>query len=107
MGAIVQEFVGGILTFIVYGLIFAGVYKLYHMATDLSEMKDLLRDIRRNTEDGLKPIAGLQPVSQLPQTANGSPDELLRALRDQNYPLDYPAGHAKEQPVSPSLSEPR
>jgi len=91
MGAFVQELVSSVFTFVVYALIFAGVYKIFQMSTELGEIKDLLRDIRRNTDHHLNPPAASEqsPPSQ-------SPDDLLRALRDQNYPLDYASDRAKE-----------
>jgi hypothetical protein len=34
----------------VYAMVGAGVFKLFQISTDLSEMKDLLKDIKRNSE---------------------------------------------------------
>jgi len=41
---------GGAVTLIVYGMIMFGVYKLYQISTDVGEIKDLLRDIKSNTD---------------------------------------------------------
>lgn len=107
MGGFIQEFVGGMMTLVVYGMIFAGVYKVFQISTDLNELKDLLRDIRRNTDSQLSPVAAAksnQPATQVPLPAAGqSPEDLLRALREQNYSLDYAEDHP--QPATPSLGD--
>ena len=46
-----QMVVSGIVTIVVYSLILAGVFKLFQIATSLSEIKDLLLDIKHNTQD--------------------------------------------------------
>ena len=46
-----QLAVGQVISLIVFGLLVAGVLKAFQMAADLGEIKDLLRDIKRNTQD--------------------------------------------------------
>lgn len=46
-----QVVVSGIVTIVVYSLILAGVFKLFQIGTNLSEIKDLLQDLKRNTQD--------------------------------------------------------
>ena len=57
---------------VAYAVLLAGVYKVFKIAGDLNEIKDLLRDIRRNTQDPLH--------SAGPASAPQSHEELLRAL---------------------------
>ncbi len=57
---------------VAYAVLLAVVYKLFKIAGDLTEIKDLLRDIKRNTQD---PMA-TGKAGSVPQ----SHDELLRAL---------------------------
>jgi hypothetical protein len=42
-------FIGSVLNAVMYCVFFAAVYKLFQIVTELGEVKDLLRDIRRNT----------------------------------------------------------
>ena len=41
--------VGGGLTLIFYAVILALAYRIFQMASDVTEIKELLRDIKRNT----------------------------------------------------------
>ena len=41
-------FVNGLLSIIGYVIIFVGVYKVYQIATDIREIKDLMASARRN-----------------------------------------------------------
>jgi hypothetical protein len=59
------------LTFIFIGLAVAGVLKLFQLSTDLSEIKDLLTDIKRNSMSALPPR--IEP-------ALASPADLMRAV---------------------------
>ena len=45
------EIFGGLVSLVVYGVVIFAVYKVFQMAGDMSEIKEILRDIRRNTED--------------------------------------------------------
>ena len=72
MGGIVQAMVSSTVAMVAYALLIAGVYKIFKMAGDLTEIKDLLRDIKHNTQD---PLAPGRPGS-VPQ----SHEELLRTL---------------------------
>ena len=53
-------FVSGILTIIGYVVIFVGVYKVYQVATDIREIKELLVNGRRNPL-GAAPLATAIP----------------------------------------------
>ena len=44
-----QAIMSGVITIMFYGMVIAAVWKLFLMASDLSEIKTLLTDIRRNT----------------------------------------------------------
>jgi len=68
-----QLIVSGVGSLMVYGIVIAAVYKLFQIATDLSEIKDTLQDIKRNTQDA--PPAGWTPAS-----TQSSPESLMRAL---------------------------
>jgi hypothetical protein len=87
LGGLIQTMVSSAVTIVVYGLIVAGVYKIFQVAADLSEIKDLLRDIKRNTQDTLVP-----GVRQ-------SPEDLLRAVGAESYP--------PESTTAPGAFEPR
>lgn len=45
---LVQAVVGSMITLIFYGVVAIAVWKLFQIASDLGEVKELLSDIRRN-----------------------------------------------------------
>ncbi len=69
-----QLLLSGIGSLVVYGLMIGAVYKLFQIATDLSEIKDVLHDIKRNTQDAHPPASWTSPPKQ------SSPESLMRAL---------------------------
>jgi hypothetical protein len=79
LGAVIQTVVSSGVTIVVYAVILAGVYKLFQIATDVNEMKDLLRDIKRNTQEIPSPHPEGTHVSR-------SPEDVLRTLSAESYP---------------------
>jgi hypothetical protein len=75
-----QVGISGIITIIMYGLGVGAVYKLFQIHSVMSEIKDVLNDIKRNTSGDQN--APLKPGAVPPQFAAAyeSPDELIRAL---------------------------
>ena len=55
-----EAFLGEVFSIIGFLLIAAGVYKVFQMSTDLHDMKDLLREIKHNTQDYTHQAAGVQ-----------------------------------------------
>ena len=87
-----QFALSGIVTILVYGVILGAVYKLFQIHSVLSEVKELLSDIKRNTsgDTNAPPKPGAIP-SQF-AAAYESPDELIRALSaEQDEPRPLPA----------------
>lgn len=84
MGSL-QFVISGVLTLIVYSMILFAVYKVFQISTDVTEIKSLLRDIKRNT-------------SVTPQAASyaHSPESLVRAVHAASY----------EDLQEPSLEDP-
>ncbi len=76
MGA-AQIVVNGLVSVVAYALLAFGIFKIYSIANDVSEIKDLLRDIKRNTED--------LPVAAAPRSQ--STEALLRAVNAASEPL--------------------
>lgn len=66
-----QTIIGTLTALVVYGLIVAGVLKIFQMHTELREVKELLRDIRTNTQ--LAPATSARVPYQ-------SPEDLIRAI---------------------------
>lgn len=67
---------GQLLSLLVIAVIIAGVTKLFQLSSELSEMKEILSDIRRNT-------ASNRPSSSPPihrDSAPASPRNLARAV---------------------------
>ena len=63
-------FVSSLLTGVMYCLFFAVVYKVFTLTTELNELKDLLREIRRNT----LPPGSLEAQREEVQNAYRPPD---------------------------------
>ena len=53
----IQALFTSLVTIMVYGIIIAAVFKLFQIGKDLGEIKDLLQDIKRNTQDVPPPMA--------------------------------------------------
>jgi hypothetical protein len=70
-----QVAISGIMSVVVYTVILFAVFKIFQISTDLSEIKELLKDIKRNSEDH-SPAA----ISQA-----RSPESLLRAVSATSY----------------------
>jgi hypothetical protein len=64
---------GQLMTYLVLGLVVAGIMKVFQIASELSEIKDVLGEIKRSLLD-----AANAPVSSLPSLA--SPEHLVRAV---------------------------
>lgn len=79
---IAQLIFGNLIGILGFAMVAGGVLKIFQAATTLNEIKDLLRDIKRNGSD-------LAPV---PSMYAQSGDEMLRALSD-----------AQEPPVRPEV----
>jgi hypothetical protein len=71
-----QLVISGIISLIVYSMVLFAIYKIFQISTDVSEMKSLLRDIRRNTEE----VTRAAPPPQ-PQSA----EALVRAVHASSY----------------------
>jgi hypothetical protein len=79
----------GIVTILVYGVVLGALYKLFQIHSVLSEVKELLSDIKRNTGDTHAPSKPGAIPSQF-AAAYESPDEIIRALsaeQDEVRPL--------------------
>jgi hypothetical protein len=70
-----QLVVSGILTLIIYSMALYAVYRIFQISTDVSEIKDLLREIKRNTQDA--PVAAAPQLSEVPPQ---SAEALVRAV---------------------------
>ena len=80
--------ISGLMTILVYALILFAVFKIFQIATDLSEIKELLKDIKRNTEDSS--ASGLSTIR--------SPESLMRAVAAASYPPpEVPVGSPENQ----------
>jgi hypothetical protein len=83
-----QEAISGVMSIIVYAVIVFAVVKIYAISVEVSEIKELLRDIKRNTEDRLPPAFAAQAVS---------PESLVRAVHASSYPdPGYPDSEVEE-----------
>jgi hypothetical protein len=82
-----QIVVNGLVSVVAYALLAFGIFKIYSISSDVSEIKDLLRDIKRNTED-----VSLTPGARVPST-----EAQLRAVSaaaSQTLPESEPASRS-------------
>ena len=63
-------------TLVAYGVIIIAVWKIFSISSELAAVKQMLRDIQRNTED-----RSLAALASTPQ----SPESLVRALNAAAY----------------------
>ena len=81
-----QATISGVMTILVYTLILFAVFKIFQIATELGEIKELLKDIKRNSDDH-----ALGSYSTI-----RSPESLMRAVSEATYPPpDLPVGTAE------------
>jgi hypothetical protein len=73
-----QLVVSGLLTLIVYSMVLFAVYRVFQISNDVGEMKQLLRDIKRNTEGA----PGVPMVSRSLDAAPQSAEALVRAVHE-------------------------
>ena len=66
-----------------FTLVVAGVAKAFQIASTLSEMKELLADIKRNTNS--HSLAG--PLPSSPSPSEYSAESLLRAVAEMDHPV--------------------
>jgi hypothetical protein len=85
-----QDFLGLASTLVVLAVIIAGVMKLFQVASDMQELKEILKDIRRS----MPGVAQLAPVP-------ASPASLGIALREGGQP--HP--DAAPRPNAPTAEE--
>lgn len=88
-----QAIMSGVITIMFYAMVIAAVWKLFLMASDLSEIKTLLTDIRRNTASPVAsqavPVAAPAPA---PPVLAGpisleSAEALLREVAEEEHAL--------------------
>ena len=70
--SIVNLVMSQLITFVLLGLIVAMVMKIFQVSTDLTEIKDILSEIKRNTAEAVRPVAAPPPLA--------SPAALMRAV---------------------------
>ena len=61
--------IGNLVSLAVFALIAAGVVKAFQVANDLGEIKDILRDIRRNAVDQIPPSPGEQNLRDMDEAS--------------------------------------
>ncbi len=57
-----QAILSGVISIFYYAMVIALLWKIFQMATDLSEIKAILADIRRNAAGGAKPAEAPLPA---------------------------------------------
>jgi hypothetical protein len=82
----IPDLLGAATTLVMFGLVVAAVMKLFQLASDVRELKDVLQDIRRNTQGS----AGLPAASALGISGPPTPEELVRAVHSQSFGDDFP-----------------
>jgi hypothetical protein len=98
-----QAIMSGVITIMFYAMVIAAVWKLFLMAGDLSEIKTLLADIRRNTAGpaanpvpAVAPVTASTPASAPPAVLAGpisleSAEALLREVAEEEHALSQQA----------------
>jgi hypothetical protein len=86
-----QAIVSSVISIFFYAMMIAAVWKLFQMATDLSEIKTLLADIRRNsTQSEARSIAPATRIPEPPPILAGpisleSAEALLREVAAESH----------------------
>jgi hypothetical protein len=75
----VESIITGGLTVVVYALVLVSIYRVFQIGTDVTEMKELLKDIKNNTAPSSQPMSAT--VASRPE----SPEALVRAVHSASY----------------------
>ncbi len=82
-----QATISGVMSIVVYTVILFAVFKIFQIATELCEIKELLKDIKRHGDD-----------HAMGSYSTRSPESLMRAVSEATYPPpDLPVGTAETQ----------
>ena len=68
-----QFMVGGVISIVFYSVVLSGLYKVFQISTELGEIKELLKDIRRENASPVAPAL------------RESPESLMRAVSAARY----------------------
>jgi hypothetical protein len=82
----IPDFLGAGTTLVMFAMVAVGVMKLFQLATDVRDLKDVLKDIRRDMQG---PV-GLPAAPALGASAVPTPEELVRAVHAQTFGDDFP-----------------
>jgi hypothetical protein len=69
-----QFIISGVFTIIGYAMVLFAVYKVFQISTEVTEIKNLLQDIKRNTS-----------AAPNPGSFPHSPESLVRAVHSASY----------------------
>jgi hypothetical protein len=83
----IPDFLGAGTTLVMFALVVAAVMKVFQLAADVRDLKDVLKDIRRNMQGPL----GLPAAPALGASGAPTPEELVRAVHAQTFGDDFPA----------------
>ncbi len=76
-------FISGILSIVVYIVVFMGVYKLYYIAKDIHEIKELMERKLRNTADQAAAARAVVPAVTPELTKSLSDEDAASAYAEQ------------------------
>ena len=79
----VLGFLSSAMSIAILACIVAGVMKVFQMSSDLRELKDILHDIKRNTQVVTPVAPAVAPAT--PSAGPMSPEALVRAVHAQSY----------------------
>ncbi len=84
---LVVGFLGSAMNIAILACIVAGVLKAFQIASDVRELKDILHDIKRNTQAVSPVVPAVVPASPAVEPPGGpmSPEALVRAVHAQSY----------------------
>jgi hypothetical protein len=76
-----ESILTGGLTVIVYTLILVSIYRVFQIGTDVGEIKELLKEIKRNTA----PVESQRAAATMGSHAPESAEALVRAVHSASY----------------------
>jgi hypothetical protein len=77
-------------TLVMFFLVIAGVMKVFQVASDVRELKEVLQDIRRNTQPAVVPAHAAPAAAFSGSGGVPTPEELVRAVHAQSFGDDFP-----------------
>ena len=90
--------VGNLISVSAFGMMMAGVLKLFRLSSDISEIKDILREMQRDGRPIAAPTEAYHALGYTTTESHESPVALMRAVNAEADVMTYEESAATVRP---------